>query len=381
MGNGGSFPEGPREVVLYLQSVHNVPHASDDVYYGMATDHISESEKFITSEKSVRFVVDRTTILSIRVFLHKRGSASAQDRAVGQVSLPIGQIVELMGRGLYQTWLLLEEVADYAGIRRSWVVEHFRNAYSNVRDKIHAPRICITLLEVDADPQLWSASETDRAEYHDVVLASQTQLTKLLAAYHSDRVDADRGQAMSATLSMDSAGSDAVAHLQEQLKYLTAEAKKREESGIETVRKLEDHMREMRQASDAAWHDRTAARRRLEAAKWRNNQLQEHISAPSSGDESELTQLASEMNTLLREKEACMKMVQDIYTVAERGGVDHVLSPVHSAAARHLLEIRSCGVLGLEGAMPKVYEDAPHMGGNMLPDPEELLGDLPLDPL
>mmetsp|Transcript_57543 Transcript_57543/g.106303 ORF Transcript_57543/g.106303 Transcript_57543/m.106303 type:complete len:367 (-) Transcript_57543:61-1161(-) len=366
MGNGRAIPDGPREVILCLQSVHNVPHDSDDVYYGMATDHTSERDSFITSEKPVRFTVDHLTIISVRVFLHKRGSVSKQDRAVGQVSLPIAQVVELIGRGMFQCWLLLEEPTEYSEIRRSWAVEHFRNAYLHVQERIHAPRVCITLLEAETDPKLWANNEKDKAAYHDVILATHVQHAQLVAAYHNELGDAtSRSPSIGSVSSLD-------------------QVKRRERNDMANISKLEEQMRELREVSDRLWHDRNVVRRKLEAAKWRNSQLQEQASEPSSTDESELAQLSREKMVLSREKAACMQMVQEIFSVAERGAVEHALSPVHAAAASHLLEIRSCGALGLDGALPKAKDNTvgtSRKGVNMLPDPEELIGSLPLDPL
>mmetsp|Transcript_13608 Transcript_13608/g.30968 ORF Transcript_13608/g.30968 Transcript_13608/m.30968 type:complete len:368 (-) Transcript_13608:35-1138(-) len=367
MGNGRAIPDGPREVILCLQSVHNVPHDSDDVYYGMATDHTSERDSFITSEKPVTFTVDRLTIISVRVFLHKRGSVSKQDRAVGQVSLPISQVVELIGRGMFQCWLRLEEPTEYSEIRRSWAIEHFRNAYLHVQDQIHAPRVCITLLEVETDPKRWTNSEQDKVAYHDVMLATHMQHAQLAATYQNELGDgAARTQPLDSVASLD-------------------QVKRREKSDVATVSKLEEQVRDLREVSDSLWHDRNVVRRKLEAAKWRNSQLQEQASEPSSTDEAELAQLSREKMVLSREKAACMQMVQEIFSVAERGAVDHALSPVHAAAASHLLEIRSCGALGLDNPLSRVSDDVPlgtsRRGQNMLPEPEVLLGDLPLDPL
>ncbi|CAJ1330059.1 unnamed protein product [Effrenium voratum] len=108
-----------REVVLSLHSVHNVKHTPEESYYGMATNHTAEAEVAVTSARPAKLMVHLESIVSLRVFLHARGRPSSEDRPVGQVSVPIREMLEICGPCIFQTWLLLDPWSAYGSQIRS----------------------------------------------------------------------------------------------------------------------------------------------------------------------------------------------------------------------------------------------------------------------
>jgi len=232
-----------KEVVLCLQSVHNVQHSPDESYYGMATNHNSDSEIPITSERSVRLFTNINSLLSVRIFLHTRGAPSHRDRAVGQVSIPVRQMRELVGPGIFQTWFLLDSCAPYSKIDQSRVVEQFRNSLFNVARHLHSPRICLTMIEATTEPSKWSKDEKDRVTYYDALLVSHIQHAQMTRAYFDDvsrmdgtappRPDQRRFDARAEETRMSAAERELeIDRLQQELDQLTDEANRRIDAAL-----------------------------------------------------------------------------------------------------------------------------------------------------
>jgi len=320
-----------KEVVLCLQSVHNVQHSSDESYYGMATNHNSDSEIPITSERSVRLFTNINSLLSVRIFLHTRGAPSHKDRAVGQVSIPVRQMRELVGPGIFQTWFLLDSCAPYSQIAQSRVVEQFRNSLFNVARHLHSPRICLTMIEATTEPSKWSKDEKDRVTYYDALLVSHIQHAQMTRAYFDDvsrmdgtappRPDQRRFDARAEETRMSAAERELeIDRLQQELDQLTDEANRRIERGNRDISRLKAQLKQLNDVEGPqVQREHEDAEHKLAVAKTTNAELKQRadqLTSSSANDADELEGLRTEVAVLTNQKAALMKMVQDIYGTA-----------------------------------------------------------------
>merc|ERR1719401_503241 len=75
----------------------------------MAIDNNSPGDGVaVTSERPAMLTAGLETVFTVRLYLHERGSPSEADRLVGQLSVPVRDMLELCGLGIYQTWFLLD---------------------------------------------------------------------------------------------------------------------------------------------------------------------------------------------------------------------------------------------------------------------------------
>lgn len=309
-----------KEVVLSLHSVHNVKHCPDESYYGMATNHTQEAELAVTSARPAKFKVGLESIVSLRIFLHLRGKNGKEDRAVGQVSIPIREMLEICGPCIHHTWLLLDPYAAYGSQPRSQVAGHFRRAFSEVSAKLHSPRICISLMEVTVEPSNWVNSAQDRAFYHDPLLVSHAQHVQTVQAYldYCDREKLDFRKHRKRQPAEEGTPEDLVNRrraeeqkLRLQLDQLTQQANQRIEKSNEEILRLNAQLKEMMENEDP---DLEEERHDILAMLQERRHHAEELQKRSEGTNAQLRNLRDEVQTLKEEKEALFVEVQEIYS-------------------------------------------------------------------
>mmetsp|Transcript_119458 Transcript_119458/g.372158 ORF Transcript_119458/g.372158 Transcript_119458/m.372158 type:complete len:383 (+) Transcript_119458:105-1253(+) len=343
MGNTGWRTDEQKEVVLCLHSVHNVQHAPNESYYGMATDHTSEVEIPVTSERPARLTAGIDTVLSVRVFLHNRGSPSTMDRPVGQLSIPVRELLDMCGPGLYQTWFLLDAPTPYGGMQRSHTVERFRRALHGVSMELHTSRICLTLLESGTDPADWPREERDRITYYEPMLISHQQHVQVTQAYFDFIERSETASAVRAASNRSGGGSmqapveaaalnsellrlqqqqreEEVGLLQRELDQITEEANKRIERGNGVIVKLKADLKQLRdEEAPQLQREQAKAEQRLDALRQEGEELRrraEDIQDDAAAEE-ELQRAYQEVLVLTNQKDALMRMVQDFYGTAQ----------------------------------------------------------------
>jgi len=376
MGHTGWGVDDKKEVVLCLHSVHNVQHSPNESYYGMATDHSLDVEIPVTSERPARLTASLESVISVRIFLHSRGAPSTNDRPVGQLSIPIGEMIDLCGPGVYQTWFTLEDAQPYVMVR-SQVVERFRRALHGVSMELHAPRICLTMLESSAEPTEWAKEERNRITYYGPLLVSHVQHLQTVQAYFdgSDKIASNSFEATSSKgdlerLKLQQQQDEEVGQLQRELDQITDEANKRIEKGNAAIVKLKGELKHLRDIEAAQLQrERQQAESQLQTLRQESVQLQQRAenSVNDATCDHELNTLRQDVLVLKNQKAALMKMVQDIYGTAQ------TQTPAQVAAAAALATIS--GDADANGRAPLTPA-----AGNLLPDAHELI-DGPLRPL
>mmetsp|Transcript_25203 Transcript_25203/g.58693 ORF Transcript_25203/g.58693 Transcript_25203/m.58693 type:complete len:395 (-) Transcript_25203:239-1423(-) len=357
-----------KEVVLCLHSVHNVQHSPNESYYGMATDHISEVEIPVTSERPARLMAGIDSVLSVRVFLHNRGSPSTSDRPVGQLSIPVREMLDTCGPGMYQTWFLLDTPTHYGGMNRAHILERFRCALHGVSMELHTARICLTLLESSTEPTEWAKDDKDRATYYEPLLVSHQQHVQISQAYfdYIERTDASSaGRAASSKRNSSLTGTSAsletstlkmklehlqqqqreeeVGQLQRELDQITEEANKRIEKGNSAIVKLKAELKQLRDVEAVELQrEQAETEARMKALREEGEKLRQRVemTKDTTAMDEDLQQLRQEVMVLTNQKDALMKMVQEIYGTAqtERVGVEQ--TPVQVEAARVLASMQ-----------------------------------------
>mmetsp|Transcript_2603 Transcript_2603/g.6069 ORF Transcript_2603/g.6069 Transcript_2603/m.6069 type:complete len:424 (+) Transcript_2603:111-1382(+) len=405
--NAGADKGELREVALFLHSVHNVQHSCTESYYGMASccgpRDAPHTDVPVTSERSAVLHASIDSVISVRIFLHERGTPSASDRMVGQLMLPVREVVGLCGPGIYQTWFLLESPSQNASPpSRLRAAERLRRAMHCVSQDVQAPRICLTLLEANTDSQQWTRDEAAAIKYYDTVLVSHQQHLHATRKYLDvvERAEAPnepgrRQQSSSARAEAPSApaaslrrASEAGRNIEEEeanqlrveLDQITEEANRRIEKGNDAILKLKAQLKELRDVeAPRLMQENADAERQLEVARRQNEQLKRRIERQDCPElDEEVTGMQQEVLVLSKQKAALMAMVQDIYGVPKE---DLQESSVQEAAARALADIRG---LGQAAEQPKAV-DTPNFfaedggdehEGNLLPlDPHEFLGE------
>eukprot|EP00930_Biecheleria_cincta_P055638 TRINITY_DN4193_c0_g4_i1.p1 TRINITY_DN4193_c0_g4~~TRINITY_DN4193_c0_g4_i1.p1 ORF type:complete len:377 (+),score=64.36 TRINITY_DN4193_c0_g4_i1:62-1192(+) len=367
-GEAASGLATTREVTLTMHAVHNVQHNPTESYYGMATNHWSDNEIPVTSEKPARMEVDINTIVSVRVYLHARGQPSGSDRSIGQLSIPVREMMEICGPGIYQTWMLLEPWTHYGARTRNQIGERFRRALMETQQELQSPRIMLTMLESSVDPAQWAVDEQARAFYYQPLLVSHGQSTQAVKAYfdHCEREElaqSRRGHSKKSNSSSHGAveasylraeleklqqqqSEDELAALNRELQELTDEANRRIEQGNETILRLKADIRQLIDVEEAkVMRERQDASDRLEAAnrhlsRLRDRQLEGHFG--------QAPKLNETVRRLAEEKAALMLEVQEIYRAQTSNS---------------------------KGSFS--YQSDSRSGGsheNLLPDPREVLG-------
>eukprot|EP00933_Yihiella_yeosuensis_P042750 TRINITY_DN3741_c7_g1_i1.p1 TRINITY_DN3741_c7_g1~~TRINITY_DN3741_c7_g1_i1.p1 ORF type:complete len:389 (+),score=80.80 TRINITY_DN3741_c7_g1_i1:52-1218(+) len=354
MGNSGSAPAGPgdsRQVEFLLHSVHNVEHAPNESYYGMVTNHTADAEQSVTSDRPARLTVGLESIVSVRIYLHASRMPASSDRAVGQISIPIREMLELCGPGMYQTWLLLDSWTAYGAQSRTQVADRFRRAMTEVGQELHSSRICVTMLEASVDPAEWiddakADIRKERALYHDPLLVSHSQVLQTAQAYldYTERLGSSEAARDSRKKNSTSgpAGSpgaveasslrerlerlqrrqtgEEVSQLHRELDLVTEEANQRIEQGNEEIIRLKADLKRLREIEGPELErEKAAAEVRLEAARSRGNELRKlaegHTAGTGTGPlSSEVQRLREEVEMLKSKKAELMEEVQDVYS-------------------------------------------------------------------
>lgn len=337
---GGAWSGGGRgdtEVILSLHSVHNVQHSPNESYYGMASNHALEAEIPVTSERPAHLSAGIDSIVSVRVFLHNRGAPTASDRPVGQLSIPVREMTEICGQGIYQTWFVLEPPEPYGNTQHSLLVDRFRKAMYVVGQEPHAARICLSLLD-SSQPSDWGKFESDRerSTFYSPLLVSHTQHAKLARAYfdhlehlaagpdskgkHSGSRGPPEPEALQSKLErlQQQQRGEEVESLRRELDQMTEEANRRIEKGNESIVKLKAELKQKRdEEGPELQRERDAAAARVDAARRAGRELQAQLEkagdAWDASKEAELERLRVEAATLGKQKAALMKMVQDVY--------------------------------------------------------------------
>lgn len=328
---GGGVRAGPgaaESCTLHLHSVHNVKHTADESYYGMATNHVQAAEP-VTSERPARLSVRPDGLISVRVYLHLRGSPTSSDRAVGQISIPIREMQDTCGWGIYQTWFILEAPVQY-GTDPAKLAHAYRHALHTAPHSLHSSRICLSLL-FGEQPSDWSelVNDTEKVEAYTPLFVSHLQHLQLTRAYFDflDRGPDARRSAKQPSPS-ELRGELERTHRQERLAEIeklrqelvevTEEANSRIEKGNETIIKLKAELRKLRDdEASKVEAERTEAHRSLQAAKERGRQLRADLDRlPRPRDEAanaDLEKLRQDAVVLAKQKDALMQMVQQVY--------------------------------------------------------------------
>eukprot|EP00930_Biecheleria_cincta_P055635 TRINITY_DN4193_c0_g1_i1.p1 TRINITY_DN4193_c0_g1~~TRINITY_DN4193_c0_g1_i1.p1 ORF type:complete len:407 (+),score=94.53 TRINITY_DN4193_c0_g1_i1:152-1222(+) len=349
----------------------------------MATTHTAEAEITVTAERPAKVVVDLDTVISVRIFLNARGQPGSMDRVIGQVSIPVREMMEICGRGMYRTWMLLEPWTAYGGQSRSQVAERFRRAVMEIQQDLHSPRICVSLVEASSlEPAEWMNDEQARVFHYQPLLFSHGQHLQAVKAYfeHCERQDLSQGKHRSkSSRNSNSHGaveaSDLRAELEKlqerqrqeeegnlsnELQQLTDEANRRIEKGNETILRLKADIRQLQDVEEPrVAHERQDASIRLDAARRSSVELQGRLrSRRLEGHFGQLPQLQEQVAQLTEEKAALMMEVQDIYSAQKSE------APSQLGLVGHLSTWNSTG-------------RSDEVGEKLLPDPQEVLSSMP----
>lgn len=336
MGNSSGYSDDAKEVVLCLHAVHNVQHSPTESYYGLATNHSSDSEVAVTSERPAKLFARIDSVLSVRVYLHERGASSLGDRPVGQLSIPVQEMLDVCGPGIFMTWLSLSDCTAYGAASHGQIAEAFRVAIQGVPQNPSGPRVCLTLLEASARPNDWVREDSDRATYYDPVLLSQMQHLHLSQSYFN-QLESTLGSDEYARREVpDGARAEECAQLHRDLDEVTEEANRRIERGNSTILTLKAQIRELSEnESPQLRRDCADAERRLESAKQTNARLKQRTEQGQGGPalDEELQKLRQEVQVLTNQKAALMKTVQDIYGSGQNAALGAEVNDVSAATA------------------------------------------------
>jgi len=336
-GSGSWLSGGVTDVTLSLHSVHNVQHTPNESYYGMATNHTLEADIPVTSERPAHLTASVDSIVSVRVFLHNRGAPTASDRPVGQLSIPVREMAEICGQGIYQTWFVLEPPEPYGNAHHGQLVDRFQQALYVAPQEPHAARICLSLLD-SSQPSDWGKFESDRerAIFYTPLLVSHRQHSQLARAYFDNlealaagTTESKRKQSGAKGLEPSALHSELerlqqlqkheeVENLRRELDQMTEEANRRIEKGNESIVKLKAELKHTRdEEGPELQRERDDAALRVEAARQAGRDLRARLekagAAWNAQSEEELEKLRQEASVLGKQKGALMKMVQDVY--------------------------------------------------------------------
>jgi len=267
------------------------------------------------------------SVLTVSVVLRSGSAQSAVDRGAGQVTIPIWHLGAFGGSGIVRTWLLLGRCDEPVSAPRSILEERLRMSLMDVPTAIHAPRICITLLEGASDPaDIWPPSTDEgKSAGHDMLLASHAQHVSMFRAYAArwdTAHDSNAAVSPSASPCKSSAASvgsveDLIDEQHSTLDALQREANRRIEIGNETLRKLQLKLETFAAEEPELVTRHSAAKLRLAAAKQENAKAAPKETNMSDEEvEAEMEKLRMEAEVLASQKEALMKLVADIYAQA-----------------------------------------------------------------
>lgn len=336
---GGAGLGATREVLLTMHAVHNVQHTSKESYYGVATNHTTEGMIRVTSERPAKMVVDIDSIISVRVFLHNSGGSSGTDRPIGQVSIPLKEMLAICGPGIFKAWFLLGPSLAYASQSRSQVAERFRHALMEIHNDIKSPRACLTLLEASQNYSKWALREQSRALYFQPVLVSREQHLQVLRAYfeqceHEEPVQQQERRSFKSRASTNASDpsspmswtSDLMVELYKvqrhqleeeetrmsnDLHQLTDDANARIAKSNETILGLKADIGQSQADIEKVGLERKDARGRLDTARRKSVELQEQLrSRQLDGFSEELPNLRQAVRRLAEEKQALLMELQ-----------------------------------------------------------------------
>lgn len=361
MGNTGSgASSGPsKEVILCLHAVHNVQHRPNESYYGMVSDNPGDSIGVaVTSERPAKLIAGFDTVLTVRIFLHERGAASAADRLVGHLAVPIREMLALCGQGIYQSWFLLD-TAGPGEMEPQRQNERFRHAYRTAVSQLQQPRICLTLVEASVDIATWLIDEANREAYYGTLLASHRQNWQMTRTYFEliesladgcgfkqpplvpvvEEPDArvaapnppaglqpDHLRAQLEKLQLQQQ-TEEVGTLQTELDQVMEEANRRIEKGNENILKLKAQVKHQRDTEfPELQQHRIEAQGRLAVLRRQHDDIKGQIdfggsagAGPQSGAggdrdlDEEIDQLNKQVLVLSEQKDMLMKMVKNVY--------------------------------------------------------------------
>lgn len=169
------------EVVVRLEG-HSIPCNQDDVVYGMVTNHSSIAETSLNTDRPAKVVANFGSMVSIRFFIHQRGNSSAQDRPVGQVSIPIRCMIERCGMSFFHARFLLSPCSPYEELQQQQLVQAFDRALDDVGQKPFEPMVCLTIHKSEEDPEEWASDSEKRAASYPCLLLSTMQHMQLVKA-------------------------------------------------------------------------------------------------------------------------------------------------------------------------------------------------------
>jgi len=262
--------------------------------------------------------------------------------------------------------------------------------------ELHTSRVCLTLLESSTDPADWAKDDKDCITYYEPLLVSHGQHVQISQAYfdYIERTEAaGKGAAAAKRSSTASTGStpveasalkaelerlqqqqqreEEITQLQRELDEITEEAHKRIEKGAEAIVKLKQLL-DMEAVQLQREH--VEAEQRVQVLRQEGASLRQRVEFSkdaSAATDTELQKLRQDVLVLTNQKDALMKMVQDIYGTAQSSPAGAEQSPAQAAAARALASIQGPS---LQGAQECRVEE------KLLPDAHELLNE-PLRPL
>jgi len=319
-----------RTVTVHFVRVQNLARDDDEQYECEVAVFPSGQKASLAGDHPAVVRVSNDSVVSLSVFLRKRGGPSAASvRGVGQVIIPIWAVPSYTGTGLVRTWLLLGRCEENLDAPRSVLAERFRMSVMDVPAALHAPRICISLMEGAADPsEVWPprSAETKCMGY-DMLLESHYQHSRMLRAY-SVRLEAQSHSAgisspsQSTSLSVGSA-EDLLEERRVTLEELQKEANRRIEIGNETVKKVQVKLQLLVDEEPALLTRHAAATKRLATAKSKHDVALRDAAPADAGMtdeevEAELGRLRTESEVLASQKDALMKLVADFYAQAHR---------------------------------------------------------------
>lgn len=312
MGNTGVLGSEERDVLICLHSVHNVEHLPNESYYGMATNHCADEEIAVTSDRAAPLRACLDSVISIRLHLHERGTPASQDRPVGQVSIPVREMLRHCGPAIFQTWLVLEASAPYDSVL-SRAAESFRRALQAVPENVRCPRICVSLLETALEPSQWINDESTQVMYYDPLLVSHSQHLQLEQTYFRVLDGEELGLEVSAGgVARAHPSSNELSQLKRDLDSVTLEANRRIEKANENILKLKGQLRAMAEKeAPPLLRAHAEAQRRKKMVEASHEELQ--IRLGNEDYDEELDQLRGEVTVLMDQKAALMDSVQELY--------------------------------------------------------------------
>jgi len=170
-------------VFLRLHGVQNVQHGLQESYYGLASIQDDECEHLVLAGAPTALCLGVGDVLALRVLLGQGDSPQASSRTIGQVTIPVREMLTACGTGIYRTWFLLDDAQQRKTAPREGLAESFSRSLLGVPFELHAPRVCLTLFEVSIDPCRWDLETTDWEECYGPLLVSHQQHVRAVQAY------------------------------------------------------------------------------------------------------------------------------------------------------------------------------------------------------